>query len=386
MKARRRTDNWFAEKSRKILCRKMEIDNNKIFFFTYQGRYDCNPKYITEQILKENLQYDLVWAISPDEQAKGVVVPDGVRLVTRGTYEFICEAASAKVWVDNAINFPWEYIQKKEGQIYFQTWHGSLGLKRINSENVRLKRWVKAAATCNKVTDYCFSNSAFETKVFRESHWPDVKILEYGHARNDFLINQDEENRTRIKAYVRKFFNIKPDDKILLYAPTFRDDKSDYFSIDFERLLLAFQQRFGGNWRILIRLHFKERKKIARLRMGRNMIDATDYRDIQDLLVTADAGMTDYSSWICDFMLTRRPCFLFASDLDSYENERGFYYPLSTTPFPLAKTSQKLVENVLSFDEKKFQKGVDAFLSDRGCIEDGHAAERIVAKIKEVMK
>ena len=110
-----------------------------------------------------------------------------------------------------------------------------------------------------------------------------------------------------------------------------------------------------------------------------HVINATDYNDIQELLCASDIGITDYSSWMCDYVLTRKPGFLYASDIQKYiDDERGFYYPLSSTPFKVAENSDELVKKIMEFDDKKYQKEVDKFLKDRGCYEDGNASSRIV--------
>ena len=84
-------------------------------------------------------------------------------------------------------------------------------------------------------------------------------------------------------------------------------------------------------------------------------------------------------------MLTRRPGFIFATDIEMYNNERGFYYPLETTPFPIATTNEELASNILNFDEKKYKSDVEEFLKEKGCIEDGHSSERVVDLIEKLM-
>lgn len=113
--------------------------------------------------------------------------------------------------------------------------------------------------------------------------------------------------------------------------------------------------------------------------------DVTNYEDIQDLIVISDVGITDYSSWICDFMLTKKPAFLFTTDLKNYYSERGFYYPLETTPFPIAENNAELVDNILNFEMNGYRKSVDQFLKEEGCMDDGLASERIVEKLKEIL-
>ena len=116
-----------------------------------------------------------------------------------------------------------------------------------------------------------------------------------------------------------------------------------------------------------------------------SIIDVTMYQDIQELLASADIAITDYSSCIFDFMLTKKPGFIYATDIEEYNTERGFYYPLEETPFPIARNNEELIQNILNFDNEKYQQKVEKFLKDKGCIEDGHASERVVELIKEII-
>ena len=102
-------------------------------------------------------------------------------------------------------------------------------------------------------------------------------------------------------------------------------------------------------------------------------------------MVVADAFITDYSSCIYDYVLTRRPGFIYATDISQYNNERGFYYPLEQTPFPISTNNKELLKNIENFDENLYLKKIDQFLLEKGCIDDGHASERIAEKIAQIM-
>ena len=78
------------------------------------------------------------------------------------------------------------------------------------------------------------------------------------------------------------------------------------------------------------------------------------------------------------------PGFIFATDIEEYNTERGFYYPLESTPFPIARDNDELVRAVEQFDEAGYKDDVERFLAEKGCIEDGHAAERVADKIAEL--
>ena len=116
------------------------------------------------------------------------------------------------------------------------------------------------------------------------------------------------------------------------------------------------------------------------------IIDATDYSDIQDLLVACDCLITDYSSCIYDFMLSGRPAFTYATDVDKYDNDRGLYYSLTTTPFPIATNNDEMTKVISEFDDEMYQIQVKKFLKDKGCIDDGMASKRVVELIKSVIE
>ena len=114
------------------------------------------------------------------------------------------------------------------------------------------------------------------------------------------------------------------------------------------------------------------------------IVDATQYVDMQELLAASDCLITDYSSCAFDFMLTRRPVFLFATDVQQYDMERGFYYPLEATPFPVAHNSEELMRRIDEFDMDVYAARIEAFLQGKGCMEDGHASERVVKLIEQI--
>lgn len=380
-------DHELALFMRKFLSQKSKIQNNKIMFMTFQNDYACNPKYIAEEIIRQNLPFDLVWVVKNEKKVKEHF-PNNIRLVKRNSYNFYKEAMTAKVWIDNAINFFYEEVPKRKSQILINTWHGSMGLKRVGKDDNKNKKWVRMAERCDIDTDYCVSDSEFESEVYRETYWPTVEILNYGHPRNDIFIKTEKDFQQSVKEKVCKYFEIKTTCKIALYAPTFRDAHNvDCYDLDYDMLHDSLIKRFGGEWVILVRHHFKlqNSKSATESIKNANVLRATDYDDMQELMLVADIGITDYSSWICDFVLTGKPGFIFATDLEEYNNERGLYYPLEETPFPIAKNNERMEENILNFDDNKYEKMRLDFLEKRGCWENGDAALKTVEKIKDII-
>ena len=368
---------------RKITLKNAKIDPKKVIFITFQGKYTCNPKAIAEEFIRRNSDYKLVWVVRKEDLKERDKFPSELKLVVRESLEFYKELASSKFIIENANDTVYMKYNKRPGQVIIQTWHGSLGFKRL--DKVKNETWVAKADELGNETDFIVSNSEFENMVYRTSYWENTEILEYGHARNDMLLNKTKYNKMNKK--VREYYNIDKNTKILLYAPTFRDDFSaDTYNLDYAKLLDALKEKFGGNWVIMVRFHFKLRNVDFSDDLTDNIINATDYYDMQELLCAADIGITDYSSWLCDFVLTEKPGFIYCNDMDKYVDERGFYYPLSETPFPVSKTNDELEKNILNFDIKKYEKQRQSFLKKRGCYEKGNASKRIVDKIYELNK
>lgn len=379
---RQRLDFAIGYCARRIMFRKGAIEENKIFAMTYDSAFTCNPRYIIEELLRQELPVQIVLVVPPQGVPRPIKLPKEIKLVGRGTYRMFVEMATSKVWIDNALNCVWYGMPKKENQVLINTWHGSMGIKRLGGN----RTWLRRARRCNKLTDYCISNSTFEENVYRETFWKDVPILPYGHPRNDILF--DPEKRAEMKAKIFDALGLSSDVRTLLYAPTFRDDgNADAFNVDYARLKETLEQKFGGNWVILVRMHFKNRTgNYSTIHFNRWLINASLYPDMQELLAVADIGMTDYSSWAYDYVLTRNPLFLYTADIEKYDQQRGFYYPLEETPFAIARTNDELEQAIRSFDPEAYDQRVTAFLADKGCYENGDASRRTVEKLKEIMK
>lgn len=366
-----------------------KICPNKIVFDNYMGNgYGCNPKYVLKCLLEMPQErtegLDLVWITKTPELLRPIL-PARVRIVLYDSEQAFYEYATAKLWVKNfqMVHLLNQGLLKKKEQIYIQMWHGSFGIKKIEGDCGYLnadKAWLALAKKNAAYTDFWISNSRFESDVYKNAFWGAGKILEYGHPRNDLFFEQDQ---LQYKRKVQETYGIASEKKLFFYMPTFRDQDHGLLQpLPYERIAEELGRRFGGEWVCLVRLHPRRvsPKQIEALK-EQSVMDATMYPDVQELLAAADAMVTDYSSAIFDFLLTKRPGFILAEDYDAYEQIRGFYYPLTDTPFPLAKTDEELLEQIGTFDEESYRQKIDAFLKEKGSVEDGNASKRVAELI-----
>ena len=385
-KLRKKLDKLFSIPAIYILSRITPIESNKILCITFRGEYDCNAKWIAEEILSRNLPYTIVWTVG--KNAKIDDMPETIVRAKRGSYDFYKHLSSARIIIDNGVGVATLLYKKKRNQTLIETWHGSLGIKKFSKDTNKNKNWCMRATIEGYMTDYCISNSTFEDDIFKNTFWGKSNILRLGHARNDVLCEVNSDRIARIKEKVYESFNLEKDARICLYAPTFRDDGDMRpYQLDYDKLRSALETRFGGKWIILTRFHHRLLKKANTVNFDNNVINASNYSDIQELLTCTEVGITDYSSWICDYMLTKRPGFLFATDMSEYEkNDREFVYPLECLPFPLAVDNSQLIDNILDFKNDVFVKRCNEFLIDKGCIDDGYSAKRIVNAIEQIVE
>lgn len=363
------------------------INNHKIMLLTSRGSYNCHPKAIVDEIIRQELPYEVIWVVRQENIDSKEAFPKNVKTVLRGSQEFYEEAATSKVWIDNSVTFSYLFAKKRKEQVLFQTWHGTFGLKKFDETVNNNKYWIKKAYQEGVQTDYCLTNCEFEEELFRSTFWKNAEMLPYGHPRNDILFKSETAEVKQLVSDIRKRYRLGNEDRVLLYAPTFREEQNtSLYELPYDEVVKALEKRFGGKWVIMVRFHFMDRKLKSLDSGNPNVINATDYPDIQDLMLLADIGMTDYSSWIYDYFFTKKPGFLYVPDIKEYtKKDREFLFPIETTPFPIAKNPRELCEQIISFDEEKYDIDYKEFYQKMNCYEDGHAAERVVEKLKEIM-
>ena len=382
-------------KYRKI-ARSVDIDEKSVMFETFMGRqYGCNPKAIYEYMIgnPEFDDYKFVWVINDREKAAYIPQLKRASIVIRGTREYYKAVASTKYLITNS-NLD-NGIIKRDGQIFLQTWHGT-PLKRLRCDIVAEQdnvmnslREIRSKNDADVVRyDYFISPSAFSTEKFISAF--NLKaldregiIIETGYPRNDLLANYTEEDVRN----VREALALPEGKKVILYAPTFRDNQHDGSGytydthIDFDRL----QKEFSDEYVILFRAHYFVANQFDFSRYEGFIYDVSSLDDITPLYLVSDLLITDYSSVFFDYANLGRPELFYMYDLEQYENDiRGFYFSVDTLPGPILKTEDELVEaikNVNSIAEE-YKEKYQVFHDTYNYLDDGHAAERVVNEIK----
>lgn len=356
------------------------IRNNKILVECHEGTsYCCNPKYIVEGLHKTGVDVDVVWSVQNGPQEG---FPEYVRQVEKFSKEYFYEFYTAKLLITNA-GMPFNV--RREEQYHIETWHGTGPLKKCGydaSTEITSNLYMEAM---EKSPDVCLAGSEFNVGFYRTAYHYMGKVMRAGCPRNDIFFRENKE--TALKIY--RTYNIDPDKKIVLYAPTFRGNKSsksfNYYDIDIDKVIETLNESFGGNYVLLGRYHHFLRNFIESKSWKGDVINVSDYPDTQELLVAADVLITDYSSIMWDFSLQRKPVFLYHNDENEYLDERGFYSPPRELPYPTGHDNSELCNKILTFDQKEYLKDLNVFFDKYGAFDKGNATEQVVAHIMEIL-
>lgn len=367
-------------------CCNTKVIENKIVFAN-QEMYGGHGKYIMEQLLKLRKDLDIVWLVKEPY----LEVPEGVRLAdSRNRKSYVYEMATAKIWVLDYL-VP-NYIVKRPEQIFVMVKHwASITLKSFGLDILRFRNVTSSeliyGQTGNDI-DYIIVGSEFDERSCRSGFDYKGEVYYAGSPRSDVLFHPQN-----IRKMICEKYQMNQEFRILTYAPTFRWG-SEAFSefqvrgieLDYEKVKLALEECFGGNWYILLRLHPMIADQSSKVKKPNYVIDVSNHSDGQEIVAASDILITDYSSIMFEPAFVKKPVFLFATDRKEYINgERELLIDYDTLPFPIAESSEELVQKIHEFNWQEYEERVTKFLEKYGVHEDGHASERAAAFVSGLM-
>ncbi|MEU6858056.1 CDP-glycerol glycerophosphotransferase family protein [Glycomyces sp. NPDC046736] len=353
-----------------------------VLYEAYLGRqFADSPRAIFEELVSRGSHLEHL-VVSTDQQ---VPIPEGARRIAEGSREYFEAMAQCKYIVASTFRPSW--FKRAEGQVVVQTWHGT-PLKRIGLD-VDLAKYSDPAyhlriPAMAAEWDYVVSASSYTSPIMRSAFAFEGALLETGLPRNDRFFGGASES---INAEVRRRLGIPADRKVVLYAPTWRDNRSGPrrpFHLEIGLDLEAMATELGEDYAIVFRKHPMLVDQLpAELREF--VVDASDYPDVQDLLVATDILVTDYSSLMFDFANTGRPMLFYTYDLDHYRDEsNGFYFDFEDeAPGPLIRSADDLFKAVQTIDEVSaaHRERYERFRSRFCTWDDGGATARVVDEV-----
>lgn len=275
--------------------------------------------------------------------------------------------------------------------MYIQTWHGTPLKKMLNDvENFegRDENYKYRVNHAIKYWDYLISPSLYASECFKSAFEFHKEILEVGYPRNDIFYNKDENYINQKKSIIKQKLGIQDNRKIILYAPTFRDDeinKAKKHIINLQIDLQQMKEQLGDDYILILRPHIIISNALQLDSSLKDfVVNGSDYNDISDLFLITDICITDYSSVMFDYANTGKPMLFFTYDLENYKNDlRGFYFDFENeAPGPLIQTNKELISSIKNIDDVQdtYKEKYENFYNRFCTFENGEAAQKIVRK------
>lgn len=377
----------------------MRVERGLWVFTSFGGHYSDNPKYISQKLHEICPETRIVWLVKKEyidllpEYVQGVDIGSPEANVYRGRAQVVVDnvygdrafSRMSNSFTDKVKARAFRFLNGKKTQKTYTTWHGT-PLKRMGRDQIG-----------NEVYDFSCPHTTmmlgnkFTLDIMQHLTFDKIKMELIGTPRNDILF-ADENAALKM----REKLGLPTDKKLLLYAPTFRNDGKDtegknlqrsgldqLNEIDFDRLFKTLSEKFGGEWAFVCRFHYHVAKMVdwdgLNAKYEGRFINGNLHDDMSEYMLCADILMTDASSCMFDYSVTKKPCFIYFPDLDNYKNkERGFYIDVEELPYPLAVSFEELDRNIKCFDDEAYKAKTDEMLKKFGFVDDEGSSERIV--------
>ncbi|WP_195972105.1 CDP-glycerol glycerophosphotransferase family protein [Clostridium thermobutyricum] len=350
----------------------------RIVFATYRPDYmEGNYKYILDEIKKRDLDYE----------CKILYEKPGAGLTGMLKYlKHMCIAehylATSEFFIVDDFYFPVYAVNKlRKGTEVVQVWHAcgafkKFALSTVDENYSNGNEYIKYIPIHTNYTHVTVTSKEVAKHYAAAFNMSEDNIDPIGVPRTDIFF--DEKKKEEAKEILYKKYPKLKDKKIILYAPTFRgtgqSDANSGIAFDVDKVVNA----LGEDYVLAIKMHPFVKWRYEK--ESDKVVDMSDYKSINDILFITDILITDYSSTVFEFALLDKPMIFYADDLETYINDRDFYYEYTSfVPGPIVKTTDELVDLIKedNYDLEKVRKFKEKFFD----YTDGCSSKRFVDKI-----
>ncbi len=341
-----------------LLYRLIKVDEKLVVFLSFHGRgYSDNPRAIYEYMKNDERfkDFQFVWFIANNKEK--CIHIEGTKVIEYMSPLYFYYLAKAKYWVFNCKMQ--EFIKKKDNQIYLQTWHGTplkrLGHDILVDENTTFSRtgmsYEQMCQSYDKDVErytYMISPNCFCSDIFPSAFGINKeRLIETGYPRNDFITNASKEDALLIK----KRLGLPLDKKVILYAPTWRDNSyvAAGYTFELKADFYKWKEKLSDEYIVLFKPHYLIISKYQNDETLKDFLYCIDANaEINELYVISDVLITDYSSVFFDYAILNRPIYFYMYDVDDYRDAlRGFYLDVyKELPGKIYENEEKMLEDI----------------------------------------
>lgn len=359
-----------------------------VMFESFLGKqYSDNPRAIYEYLKANYPDYKMYWSVDKKfiQNFKG----KDLHVIKRFSVKWLFTMPRARFWVTNSRMPLW--IPKPRHTVYLQTWHGT-PLKRLAADmdevhmpGTTTQKYKENFLTEASNWDYLVSPNGYSTEIFRRAFQFHKEMIESGYPRNDFLF---QSNRPEEIRKIKETYGIPLDKKIILYAPTWRDDQfygKGKYKFDLDLDLDQLRNKMGDDYIVILRMHYLVAENFDLSPYTGFAFDFSNHEDIRELYLISDILITDYSSVFFDYANLKRPMIFYVYDIDTYRDKlRGFYFDFEKhAPGPLVKTTEEVINTIRDMEAQGFQlpPSFEPFHQKFCYLESGNSSKKVVERV-----
>ena len=367
-----------------LIFQKMKLLPNTVLFESFLGKsYSDSPKYIFEY-LNENYpgKYQCVWVYADQKRD----IPFPAKQVKRLGLRYFYYMARSGYLVFNGRQPT--FYKKRKGSVFLETWHGTplkklvFDMDDVTSASPLYKEDVYYQT---RAWDHLVAPNEFSENIFRRAFSYEGNILKTGYPRNDILYHPDKE---ALAMQIKKELRLPEDKKVILYAPTWRDDEyygPGMYKFSLKLDLCRMREELGNEYVVILRTHYFIADALDLSGFEGFAYNVSKYDDVARLYLVSDVLITDYSSVFFDYANLRRPMLFFTYDLEKYRGIlRGFYIDVEQElPGPMLFCTEEIIDAIhnLQTIQKDYEKRYKKFCDKYCAWEDGQAARRVVEAV-----
>ena len=295
------------------------------------------------------------------------------------------ELSRAQIILMDNVFLPMAYLKRRRGVKVIQLWHGTGTIKKFG-QHVNTGRLKMLEKKANSNITHLIVNSEGTRRLYAETFGiSEERVYPIGLPKTDELIRRITEaeklglNQDREAIYQK--YSIPEHAKLILYAPTFRDQELQGTGI--LQKLEGLQKALPEEYYLGLRLHPFIAEACLGLKLLPRVCQMSFETDLNSLLMASDVLISDYSSIIFEYCLTGRPMVFYAYDLKEFSDHgRGFYSDYQAyVPGPVTATAE---ETAAVIRENRFDMEViSTFRNNHFSYLDGKATERLLRFIRE---
>ena len=350
----------------------------RIVFATYRTlKLEDNFKYIYDEIKKENLDYECKLLFKKVGQGLMGKVKYLFHMM-RGAYYM---ATSVFFLIDDYY-FPVYTIKPRKGTEIVQVWHAcgafkKFGYSTLDKNYGANNDYIKYIPIHTNYSHVLVSSKEVAKYYAEAFNMSEENINPIGIPRTDLFFDKEKQVNSKEKLYNR-YPKLKGKN-LVLYAPTFRGTSQSNAKLDIDFNLEEVLNNLPENYILGLKMHPFVKTRIDDSKYD-NLIDLSDYDNINDILLITDMLITDYSSVVFEYSLLEKPIVFYSPDRDLYKEERDFYYEYeSFVPGPIISNTEELIKEINNkdFDKNKVIEFKEKFFDYL----DGNSSKRFVEKI-----